>query len=363
MKYSIKFVFFLLVATCWLCGCSNNDGDAPTPDKFTPRYRGIHMYGEVGVPVPDADIDKVGTWGVNHVRWWFVGGGMTKNNTPETYRQFITEQCDILDTKLPVFERNGIKVCLVLGSYPGGLMENMGEWPPHKIFYSQDWEDEFVRTWEYIARRYKGNETLVMYDLMNEPNQGLNTNQPAVFLRAAQAIRAIGDDTEIVFEAASQSLYESIQPFDLPGIIYSIHVYNPHLLTHQGVSMRRGAVYPGDIDNVYWTKNRLRDHYRPVKRFSNKHHVRIYVGEFGCARWAPENSAYNYIRDCLEYFEEEGWDYTYFSLQPTPEDCSYTNQGATTWSPEYGVDYPGHCPVGNTDRLELLKSFWARNKQ
>jgi aryl-phospho-beta-D-glucosidase BglC (GH1 family) len=355
------FSFFLLVAACWLCECNGG-----MPEKYTTRYRGIGMYHGVGEPnLPDTDIDKVGKWKANLVRWWLIWWHMPNDITPEAYRQFIAEQCDTLDAKIPAFERNGIKVCLVMGSYPGGRVE-IGQWPPHRIFHEIPWQDEFVQTWEYIAARYKDNKTVVMYDLMNEPNsmlapdvQGLLT-LPELFLKTAQAIRAIDAETEIVYEACND-IFKGVEPFDVPGIIYSAHVYVPHLLTHQSVldNAKLGVTYPGIIGDKYWDRDTLRNHYRDVKRFADDHHVRIFIGEFGCIRWAPNNSAYNYLKDCLEFFEEEGWDWTYFSLEPR---CSY-NWGATAWSAEHDTIYKSYCaPDEEPDRLTLLRSYFEKNE-
>jgi hypothetical protein len=343
------------------------------------------MYDEVGVPASEADINRMGSWGINLTRWWLMWWHMPNDITPEVYRQFIEERCNHLDTLIPAFRRNGIKVCLVMGSYPGGKLVGAieGKWDVHRMFRETAWQDEFVRTWEYIAARYKDEETVVMYDLMNEPSTGTMPNvpglltQPELFLKTAQAIRALGDETEIVFETPND-IFESLKPFDVPGIIYSVHVYYPHVLTHQGLSddWPVGPVYPGILENQYWEGGekprleneywdaaRLRDHYSDVKRFADTYKARIFVGEFGCARWAPGNSAYRYLKDCLEYFEEEGWDYMFFSLEPTPEDCSYMNWGATMWSPEYDTVFQSSCPVYETDRLTLFKSYWARNKK
>jgi aryl-phospho-beta-D-glucosidase BglC (GH1 family) len=364
MKYIIKFSYFLVVAVCGLCGCKNNHTDnGGTQEKLTTRYRGIGMWNGVGEPdVPDADIDKLGTWNVNLVRWWLIWWVMPNDISVEQYRQFITEQCDILDAKLPVFKRNGIKVCLAMWSFPGGKVENAGQWPPHKIFYDESWQDEFVWTWEYIAARYKDNETVVMYDLMNEPNPGTANNVPNVFLRTAKAIRALGDETEIVYEPVDGDRLKDFKPFDVSGIIYSVHAYYPHVLTHQGMSdgWPIGPVYPGILENEYWDAARLRDLYRDVKRFADDNRVRIFIGEFGCVRWAPDNSAYRYLKDCIEFFEEEGWDWTCFSLQPQ---CSY-NWGATAWSAEHDTIYKSVCASGQeTDRLELLKIYWKKNEK
>jgi hypothetical protein len=328
------------------------------------------MYNCVGDPeVTEADIDKVGNWNVNFTRWMFIDYDVYSYSVEE-YRQFIASQCELLDAKLPAFERNGVKVCIALGSYPGhrtgGDKDDAGY--PYRIFHETGWQEEFIRTWETIATHFKDNETVVMYDLMNEPYTGNALTMPGLlkmpdlFLKTAQMIRAMGDDTEIVYEPSEEFTLDVIEPFDVPGIVYSVHAYAPYDLTHQGMSLDVliNTKYPGASMGQYWDSRTLRRYYSDVKRFSDNHHVRILVGEFGCVRWAPDNSAYNYMKDCIEFFEEEGWDWVNFSLQPTP--C-HANSGATGWSPEYDTVYKSQCaPDEETDRLQLLRSYFEKNE-
>jgi hypothetical protein len=369
----------MLTACCCLllpfAGCNDNNGNTPdTPSKeANVRYRGINSYNGVGEDVLDSDIDKLGAWKVNLVRWWLIDWNMTENDenpvipTPEAFRQLITSQCEALDASLPALKRNGIKVCLVMGSLPGGRLKDGSR--AHRMFYEASRQDEFVAAWEYIATHYKDEETVVMYDLMNEPNSGAMSNQRDVFLRTAQAIRAIDAGTEIVYEPVVDTHYEDFEPFDLPGIVYSDHVYEPLALTHQGAitSLPVNKTYPGVINGVYYDDFELRRFYRPIKRFADKYNVRILIGEFGCARWAPNNSAYNYFKDCIAYFEEEGWDWTYHSLIPETGDegnegCYY-NWGSSAWCLERDTVLRSPCLPGyETNRIQLLKSYWAKNQ-
>jgi aryl-phospho-beta-D-glucosidase BglC (GH1 family) len=372
-----------LALLLFAAGCSDdnnnpNNTGGDTPEKFTTRYRGINFYtdenDEISKEQEAQDIDRLNEWGVNLVRWWFSDWNLTENDnnptpTTEEFRAFIAEQIDRFDDALPTLKEHGIKVCLTLGSTPGGRAKDASG--THKMFQDVAYQEEFVRIWEEIATRYKDEEAIVMYDLMNEPAEGsvpdikglLNLND--LFVKTAQAIRALGDNTEIVYEPSAHIdgyvTYRWFQPFDVPGIVYSLHVYGPFELTHQGMSssVPVNVTYPGEILNHYWDAAKLRDAYRHFKRFIDDHHVRAFIGEFGCVRWAPNNSAYPYLKDCLEFFEEEGWDYTYFGYHPM---CSY-NHGANAWSAQHDTEYWAHpCPAEQEpDRLTLFKSYWARN--
>lgn len=51
----------------------------------------------------------------------------------------------------------------------------------------------------------------------------------------------------------------------------------------------------------------------PVRDFQMRHKARIYVGEFSAVAWAE--GADRYIADCIELFEEYGWDWSYHAFR------------------------------------------------
>ena len=87
----------------------------------------------------------------------------------------------------------------------------------------------------------------------------------------------------------------------------------------------------------------------PVIEFQRSHNVHIYIGEFSAIRWAP--AAAEHLRDCIELFEENGWDRTYHAFR------EYDG-----WSVEHGNRREDTRPVSeSTDRQQLLLEWFARN--
>ncbi|MBI2300717.1 MAG: hypothetical protein HYU66_17550 [Armatimonadetes bacterium] len=107
-----------------------------------------------------------------------------------------------------------------------------------------------------------------------------------------------------------------LHPLDLDGIVYSFHFYLPFSFTYQGVYPDKPpVVYPGVIEGEQWDKERLREAMRPVADFEEYCNVPIYIGEFSAARWAAEGSAYRWLKDVIEVFEEHGWDWSYHAYR------------------------------------------------
>jgi hypothetical protein len=81
--------------------------------------------------------------------------------------------------------------------------------------------------------------------------------------------------------------------------------------------------------------------------------VHIYLGEFSAIRWAPGDSAHQYLRDCIDIFEEYGWDWAYHAFREWDG-----------WSVEHGPDRNNRTRMATpTDREQLLRSWFAENEK
>ena len=176
-------------------------------------------------------------------------------------------------------------------------------------------------------------------------------------VRAAKAIRAIDPDRPIIFEVDhwdSAEGFKYLEPVDVPKVVYQVHMYHPGQFTHQGIHGNPADVsYPGNISGQACDKNTLRQHLAPVREFQLAYNVHIYVGEFSAIRWAPDNSAFRYLRDCIDIFEEYGWDWSYHAYREWDG-----------WSVEHGPDPDDHRPTTEpTDRKRLLLGWFGKNKK
>ncbi len=325
------------------------------PMQTSPRYRGAMIGSFRGEE--ESSIREFGeVWRGNLVRLQFSGG--SKENTPEKYRQWGEKQMDALDRKLEHFEKYGIKVVIDLHSGPGvmnEILQNVGVW-------SSEAQDMIVDLWREIARRYKGNPNIYGYDILNEPLEvayvyreggALDWNRLAE--RIGKAIREIDPDTPVIVSSAiggNAAGFAALRPIDIPNVIYTVHLYLPHGYTHQGVNgAKMIGSYPGvSCDGRKWDKALLRQSLEPVVRFQKQYNVPIFVGEFGVARWAP--GAEQYLTDCIDLFEEYGWDWAYHAYREWPG-----------WSAEHSDDPADTKRHENTPRKALLLRYMQRNHQ
>ena len=314
-----------------------------------------------GRATTEDDIATLASWGATLVRFQ-IGrnwSGVDDNQDLAEYASWVDSRLDNLEDVLKWCAARGMKVCVDLHTPPGG--KRAGD-RAMNMFFNERFADAFVETWQRIAERFKGNPAIYGYDLINEPIQ----REPAPFSywevqrRAAEAIRAIDPDAPIIVESNLGCVAESyryLSPLAMDNVIYQVHLYKPYEYTHQGVWNNprekggRPLVWPDQSRG--WTTDHLRRVLEPVRKFQEKHHARIYVGEFSAVSWAP--GAENYLRDCIALFAEYGWDWTYHAFR---------EWGA--WSVEHEAIEPGRAgpsnfrPVDDSARKRALLEGFAQ---
>ncbi len=124
--------------------------------------------------------------------------------------------------------------------------------------------------------------------------------------------------------------------------------------THQGIHGNpKGIHYPGPVEGTHYDKGQLRRALQPAIDYQRDYGVHVYLGEFSAIRWAPGDSAANYLRDCIDLFEENGWDWAYHAFREWDG-----------WSVEHGPDPGDRTPAKTaTDRQQLLRHWYAKNEK
>ncbi len=340
------------------------------------QYRGFTVSG-LDTPVLEA---AARDWNANMVRYMmkpaFVAQYLWRCPVEETWKRMLAGLPGQLDTA----KRLGILVVLDLHDAPDVLVttypsEAKDDKEGHRRFWADSGPLELrKRYWRDLAMVCKDRSEEIWFDLMNEP---LSWNDfPSyvkVWPRWAQAIineiRKIDRRHPIVVEVGPGGLgwgFKDFPPLKDPyqPLIYSVHMYQPQEYTHQGIGNIQGTDlaraylklqrhWPGtfgDSGGGLWDNKRLETELAPVREFQKRHGVRIYVGEFGVARWAPDAPAY--LKALLEMFERYGWDWTYHAFRESD-----------IWSLEHKNDY-GTNEISKilTDRAKVMKKYLSRNR-
>lgn len=301
--------------------------------------------------VSKADLEKLRSWNVNLVRYQIESPG----SGDAEYSGNLEDNLRTLDRLLNLCGAYGIKVIVDLHHQPGG------EGPEgRKIFFEAKYRDQFLKIWRDIARRFRGNPNVWAYDLMNEPCQRSRgiISFWELQKKAAEEIRSIDPDVPIIITplGGAPGGFRTLSPLKMKNILYTAHVYEPLIYTHQGVHPQYWDV----PDLAYPVKGNDREALRkaiaPVRRFQMEHNARIFVGEFSVVAWAEGGA--QYLRDAIGLFEEYGWDWTYHSY------CSEQNQWFG-WSLEHtrkrNDPYNRYVKDKNPDRKTAVLNGLKRN--
>ncbi len=333
-------------------------------DRATDKYTGHTEQRLRGMMVQpnavDSDLRTLAAWGANHVRWQLSWDGFPNSKadhaTPLEYKNWLESCLQHVDKMLPVCRELGIKVVIDFHTLPGGRMPGV---MTHRIFQSKEWQDMFIELWQRIANRYKDETTIWGYDLANEPMEGTVPeglmNWPALAAHVGKLIREIDTTHALIVEAApggGPDALVAMKPLPLDKVVYSFHMYMPLKFTHQAINDEPATIrYPGLIDGREWNIDVLRKALNTVKKWQEENNVHIYVGEFSAIRWAPGESAYYYLRDCIELFEDYGWDWAYHAFREW--------QG---WSAELdNIRTNEKLPIKPSTRQQLFMQWFSKN--
>ncbi len=336
---------------------------APLPteklDRRTdqPRLRGV-MYGPKG---KEEDLRALAGWGANLIRWqfyWWDGmrpGGNARDLA--AYRRFVEETAAEIERWLPLCRELGLYVLIDLHTPPGAGRVN--QWP---MFEEAVYQTAFIEAWDYLVPRFKDQSAVWGYDLLNEPSEGAVA--PGLMAwrelaeHTARRVRAMDPHKAIVVPIGQHGGWSNLDyfpPLDVPGVVYTAHVYDPLLFTHQGVldGHPTPVPYPGLIDGKTWNRDTLRALLQPLREYQLDYNVPIYIGEFSAPRWAPGDSAAAYLRDCLAIFEDNGWDWSYHAFREWHGWDAERPDGADENTPRSEVP---------SERLSVLREGFERNR-
>lgn len=323
--------------------------------KKTTRLRGVMSGGAIS----EKDFQELGeVWKANLMRFQVNNPRRQDISTKEKTDLWLNERLARLDRILPYARKYGIKVLIDLHAGPGMTQDELLS---NQLSWKKESQDLLVYVWQVMAEKYRNNPTVWGYDILNEPNEAGYVYEPDGALdwnrlaeKVARAIRAIDPVKPIIIEPATQASpigFSTFTPVDVPNVIYSVHFYKPKSYSHQGIyGSSSGIAYPGKIEGIEWNKATMKKALAPVIEFQRKYNVPIYVGEFSVVRWAP--GADKYLRDAIEIFEENGWDWTYHAFREF--------EG---WDAEWSNDRKVKGRQPTTPRKEVLLEFFKQNQQ
>ena len=279
------------------------------------QFKGFNLGNAKSSKINEKDFQRLKKYGANLLR---IGLRITKGSNSINYKIEKVDEV-FLDRIIASSKGSGISVVITLGIYPGGDKSDYWGNESTKISVGEIWKE--------LAFKYKGNAQVVGFDLLNEPVIPKYSKLPGRdvwrewALHWSGRIREADPNRTIIFEPAPWALpngFANLQPLPISNVVYSLHFYSPHEITHQGINnYPLGVDYPGNagFPPRYWDYAQLYSVLKHARKFAFEYNLPIYVGEFSCIRYASVNSRFKYIQDSIGIFEKEGWSWTFHSFK------------------------------------------------
>lgn len=193
-----------------------------------------------------SDIDSLAAWGFNSVRLPMHYNLFTLPVQQEPVAgidTWIDHGFALTDSLLNWCRSNKIYLILDLHAAPGGEGHDaaISDYDTSKpsLWESEANRSKMVRLWQKLAQRYKNEEWIGGYDILNEPNWGFsnpsdrngcaeeqNTPVRQLSVDVVKAIRTV-DKNHIIFIEGNcwGNNYKGILPFNYPNTVVSFHKY------------------------------------------------------------------------------------------------------------------------------------------
>lgn len=179
--------------------------------------------------VKKVDIDSLKAWGFNSVRLPFHYNLFATNTNPPV---FLQKGFDYTDSLLAWCKANQMYLILDMHAAPGGQSDQpISDYNPAfpSLWESEQNKDLTVKIWRKLAEKYKDEEWIGGYDLLNEPKWDLGTNNVPLrdlYIRLTDTIRAVDTNHILYIEGNWYATdFAGLTPPWDPNMVYSFHKY------------------------------------------------------------------------------------------------------------------------------------------
>jgi endoglucanase len=297
---------------------SGTDGPnlEPFPDAFAANQslgRGVNLGdaleaprdGQWGVVIVQPYFELIKKAGFNSVRLPINWAAHARKNAPYTIDwQFFARVDKVVGWAL----EQDLVVILDFHNYPD-LMAN-----------PQAHQERYLALWQQIAGYYKNSPSTVLFELLNEPNDKLDTAQwNALSSQALTMVRQTNPNRNVIIGGAGSNAYDQLQKLELPKddrhIITTFHYYNPFEFTHQGADWVDMDKFLGQTwEASAAEKAAITGQFFQVAAWALIQNRPVLLGEFGAYSKADLDSRVRWTSFVAREAEKHGFAWTYWEF-------------------------------------------------
>lgn len=277
--------------------------------------------------ITEEDFKRIADWGFDHVR------------VPFDYNLLETDAGELLDRNFEYLDRallwgksHGLNVILDLHKTAGYDFNDFGNAERNILFESDSAQERFLSLWDRVSKRYASRPN-VAFELLNEVTD-LSFVGPwnDLIVKAVRRIRQNAAETPIIYGGVcwnSAAYVSRLVPPPAKNVIYTFHLYEPLLFTHQKApwvkALDNGKDIPYTSDMEFFRKNSeslgfvgenllrssaktmgpefFADFLREAITYAKSQNVPLYCGEYGVIDRADPDETVKWFRDVHEVFK------------------------------------------------------------
>ena len=307
------------------------------------------------------DIRTLAAWGFDHVRVPIDYEVLQREDGSE-----FPEGVALVDALVDWCEQSGLNLILDLHKAPGYDFNNAGDAAKNNLFATPSLRQRFLALWGWLARRY-GGRSHVALELLNEVAEPENAGPWDSLVQETLAeIRRYAPETTVVYGGIRWNSPRTLKLLTPPtdrNVIYTFHMYEPLVFTHQkaywlpGLPQDLEMAYPDSMEAYRQRSDFIRDHVQGVEESGEEEMGRpflrravqeaveaaraagvpVYCGEFGVIDQAPPADTLRWLEDILAVFEENEIGYALWTYKDM----------------DFGINEPHYDSI-RADMLRLL---------
>lgn len=302
--------------------------------------------------IVEEDFRRIVALGANSVRLPFHYALI--ETSPYVYSH---EGLGYLDKAIAWAKKYGIRVILDMHAAPGAQnhdwhSDSDGE---ARFWTSKTYQHRACALWAFLAERYKNEEAVAGYDLLNETVLGDARPLNAYYHAAIKAIRAV-DRQHIIFVEGNHWAQDiaCLDDFNDDNLVLGIHFYEPLEFTFNFIP---GLSYPLGEGKGRWDKAFMQKRLDGSIKVAQKYGRPLWCGEFGVHSRGGFYHEDVWLKDVLDCFNKADIHWHYWTWKAMKN--AMFPDGVYSYFPnDPWVNRPG--PVSGWDTWPVQ---WAENKK